>query len=86
MRVLTPTQREQLQQEGYVVVDEVLDPDRDIAPIMAEYAGVLDSIARSLYDDGAIQSLHRELPFDQRLIQMYLLTNPEFGVAAVARL
>ena len=70
MRVLTPAQREQFQEEGYLVVEDVLDPDREIAPVMAEYAEVLDGIARSLLEEGAIRSAYPELPFDQRLIRI----------------
>ena len=70
MRVLTPAQRQQFEHEGYLVVEDVLDPARDIAPIMTEYAEVVDGIARSLYEDGVIPSLYRELPFDERLIRM----------------
>ena len=70
MQVLTPAQREQFEYEGYLVVEDVLDPARDIAPIMTEYAEVVDGIARSLYAAGAISSLYRELPFDARLIRI----------------
>ena len=70
MRVLTPAQREQFQEEGYLVVEDVLDPDYEIAPVMAEYAEVLDGIARSLLEEGAIRSAYPELPFDQRLIRI----------------
>ena len=70
MRVLTPAQREQFEYEGFLVVEDVLDPARDIAPIMAEYAEVVDDIARSLHEAGAISSLYRELPFDVRLIRV----------------
>jgi phytanoyl-CoA hydroxylase len=70
VRVLTPAQQHQFLEEGFLVVEDVLDADRDIAPLMAEYAEVLDGIAASLYQEGAIASRYRELPFDQRLIQI----------------
>ncbi len=70
MRVLTPAQREQFEYAGFLVVEDVLDPERDIAPIMAEYAEVVDGIARALYQTGAISSLYGELPFDARLIRI----------------
>ena len=47
MKALTPAQRQQFEDEGYVVVDGVLDPARDIQPIMSEFAEVLDGIAAS---------------------------------------
>ena len=70
VQVLTPAQREQFEYEGYLVVEDILDPARDIAPIMTEYAEVVDRIAHSLHADGAISSLYRELPFDARLIRI----------------
>ena len=41
VKVLTPAQRQQFETEGYIVVDNVLDPAREIAPVMDEFAGVL---------------------------------------------
>ncbi len=70
MQVLTPAQRQQFERDGYLVVDDVLDPTRDIAPVMAEYADVVDRIACSLYEEGVIQSPYRELPFEERLIRI----------------
>jgi ectoine hydroxylase-related dioxygenase (phytanoyl-CoA dioxygenase family) len=70
VRVLTAAQRQQFEAEGYLVVEDVLDPVRDIAPVIAEYAEVLDGIARMLAAEGALRSTYRELPFDQRLIQV----------------
>ena len=49
MRVLTPVQREQFEAEGYVVVDGVLDPAKDLAPIIAECEKILDGIAEALF-------------------------------------
>jgi hypothetical protein len=70
MRVLTSAQLGQFKEEGYVVVEHVLDPDRDIAPVLAEYAEVLDGIAGSLKAEGLLRSTYRELPFRERLIQI----------------
>lgn len=70
MRVLTSTQLEHFTEEGYLVVEHVLDPDRDIAPVLAEYAGVLDGIAESLKAEGLLRSTYRELPFRERLIRV----------------
>jgi phytanoyl-CoA hydroxylase len=64
---------EQLQQfadEGYLVVENVLDPARDFLPIMAEYDEVLDGIARQCYADGTISSLYEDLPFPARLTEI----------------
>ena len=61
---------QQLAEEGYVVVDDVLDPARDFAPLLAEYNQVLDDISAGLRAAGAIRSTYAELPFEQRLIQV----------------
>jgi phytanoyl-CoA hydroxylase len=70
VRVLTRAQQEQFVEEGYVVVEDVLDPDRDIQPVLDEYDGVLDGIAESLHAEGVLESTYRDLPFEQRLIQV----------------
>jgi hypothetical protein len=59
---------EQLDEEGYVVVDDVLDPDRDFGPLLDEYNQVLDGIARALVGQGVLRSTYAELPFEARLI------------------
>ena len=60
MRVLTSAQRRHFDEEGYVVVKDVLDPNRDIAALMAEYEDVLDGIAASLLAKGAVGSTYRD--------------------------
>lgn len=70
MKVLTPAQRQRFEEDGCLVVDNVLDPALDIEPVMTEYMGVLDSIARSLYAEGAITSTYDDLSFSDRLTQI----------------
>jgi hypothetical protein len=78
MRVLTPTQRRQLDEEGYVVVEGTLDPDRDIAPVLAEYEEVLDGIAKALVAEGVLPSAYGEMPFTARLIQICVQSGRNF--------
>jgi ectoine hydroxylase-related dioxygenase (phytanoyl-CoA dioxygenase family) len=78
MRILTPAQRRHFDEEGYVVVEHVLDPARNIAPVMAEYEAVLDNIAASLVAEGALASTHRGLPFTARLIQICIESGRNF--------
>lgn len=68
MRVLTNAQQQQFRDEGYLVVEDLLDPVGDIQPILDEYAVVLDGIARQLYADGAIGSAYASLPLIERLV------------------
>ena len=71
MTYLTPEQVARFQDEGYLVVEDVLDPDRDLTPIIAEYAGVLDRLAGELHAAGRIASTHADLPFSERLTRIY---------------
>ena len=70
MAGLTQAQLDQLDEQGYVVVDNVLNPEEDLAPVIREYGDVLDGIARDLHAEGVLASAYADLPFDQRLIQV----------------
>jgi hypothetical protein len=50
----------------------MLDIDRVIQPIIDEYHGVLDTLARALYATGQIESTYADLPFGQRLTQIII--------------
>ena len=78
MPALTAAQREQFADEGYLVVEDALDPARDIQPVMDEYADVLDGIAAALYTEGAIRATYRGLPFAERLIQVCVESGRNF--------
>ena len=54
MAYLTAEQVAQFQDEGYLVVDNLLDPERDLDPVIAEYEVVLDRLANDLYAAGKI--------------------------------
>lgn len=71
MTSLTKTQVEQFHHEGYLLVENMFDPQADIDPIIDEYQSVLDSLADTLYAQGVIASRYAELPFGQRLIEIY---------------
>jgi phytanoyl-CoA hydroxylase len=71
VNVLNQTQLRRFEDEGYLVVDDVLDPFRDFEPIWAEYEDVLDDVAASLCAAGAIRSTYADLAFAERLIQIY---------------
>ena len=71
MAPLTSEQVEQFHREGYLLVEGMFDPATDIEPIIEEYAGVLDTLANTLHDQGTIASSYSELPFGQRLIEIY---------------
>ncbi len=45
MVALTRTQLEHFEEEGYVVFENLLDPEEVLDPVIEEYAGVLDQLA-----------------------------------------
>ena len=60
---------QQLDERGYVVVEGVLDPERDLQPVLDEYEDVLEGAARDLLARGLLESTYSELPFTERLIR-----------------
>lgn len=79
MHTLTPTQRATYDDDGFIILPGLLDPARDLDPILAEYEGVLDRLAQQLHADGKIASLYADLPFGRRLSQIYLETRQVFA-------
>ena len=71
MSRLNAQQMTQFETDGYVVVRDFLDPDIHIRPVLNEYETVLDRLARSLYGQGKIASIYKELPFTDRLTKVY---------------
>ncbi|MDB5074499.1 MAG: hypothetical protein JWO42_678 [Chloroflexi bacterium] len=67
---LTNAQLAQFHEQGYLVVEGVLDVARDIQPVLDEYARVLDQVAIHFLEQGAIAALYQDLPFRERLIRI----------------
>ena len=59
-----------LDEQGYAVVDGVLDTERDLRPLLDEYERVLGRLADSLRRAGTISRAYADLPFAPRLIQI----------------
>ncbi|MFN8442769.1 MAG: phytanoyl-CoA dioxygenase family protein [Caldilineaceae bacterium] len=68
---LSQQQIKQFQEEGYLIVEDLFDPAADIDPIIDEYKSVLDNLANELYANHEISSTYADLPFGQRLIEIY---------------
>jgi hypothetical protein len=68
---LTPEQVSQFDEQGYLVVERLLDPEADLDPIIEEYKGVLARLAQELAAKGEISSPYAGLPFGERLIRIY---------------
>ena len=71
MAALTAEQKEHFDEYGFVHVEDVFDPERDIDPVIDEYAGVLNSLADRLLAEGKISSDYSELPFGDRVTKIY---------------
>ena len=75
MPKLDANQLHHLEEYGYLVVEDVIDPEDILDPIMTEYEGVLDSLATKLKSDEKIDSLHSALPFGDRVTKIYQESN-----------
>lgn len=71
MGSLTQEQIAHFEEEGYLLVRGLLNPQEDLDPIIEEYKGVLENLAQDLYAKGEIRSLYGDLPFGERLIRIY---------------
>ena len=72
MNVLTREQSSAFDEDGFVVLRGLLDPAIDLDPVILEYEGVLERLARRLVETGEIASTHEGVPFGRRLSQIYL--------------
>lgn len=57
-------------EHGYVVVDEVLDPNRVLQPVIDDYSRLLDELSVQWQAEGRLQSAFGELPFVERLTRI----------------
>lgn len=91
--MLTSTELDQFERDGYVIVQRVLNPESDLDPILHEYEGVLDRLVRRLLAAGKLRAAYQGMPFGQRLIRVMQATGeshsqhfdfslPKGGVAA----
>lgn len=60
--------------QGFLIVEEVLDPEVDLQPVIDEYKKVLDALSERLYAEGKLTSTYRDLPFGRQLIQIIVET------------
>ena len=63
MTRLSDEQLEHFQKEGYVVVEDVIEPEDVLDPLEAEYGTVLDGLASRLQEEGAIGSTYVGMGF-----------------------
>jgi phytanoyl-CoA hydroxylase len=53
-------------EQGFLIVDDVLDPVLDLDPVVREYEVLLDSLTERWSASGALRESFRDLPFAQR--------------------
>ena len=63
---LSTEQIAEFQEQGFLIVRGLFDRQRDLAPVIAEYEGVLDTLAHELFARGEIKSTYADLPFSER--------------------
>lgn len=71
MPALSDREIERFGDEGYLLVEDVIDPERYLDPMVDEYQGLLDRLGDRLYREGRIPSTYADLPFGRRLTQIY---------------
>ena len=62
-----PGIHQQFEDDGYVVMNGLLDPVNDLLPVADEYSELLDSLAQSWAIEGKISSEYSDLPFGNRI-------------------
>ncbi|MCY4108611.1 MAG: phytanoyl-CoA dioxygenase family protein [Chloroflexi bacterium] len=67
---MTDQQIEHFYSEGYVVVPDVFDPERDFDPLIADYSELLDEFAGEMLDSGEITHYDDAGSFQERLLEI----------------
>ena len=66
MAGLTPQQVDFFREEGYLLVDDAVDPTV-LQPLLAELDESIDAFARAALADGRLSDAHADEPFERRL-------------------
>jgi ectoine hydroxylase-related dioxygenase (phytanoyl-CoA dioxygenase family) len=61
---------QQFHEQGYLVIADLLDPERDIQPLLDEYADRLDDLVTQWHSEGKLTSAYQELPFEERITRV----------------
>ena len=70
MAIATRIDLDTFQEQGFLVVENVLEPERDLDPVVAEYAALLDDLTQGWHADGKLASTFGDLPFAQRFARV----------------
>jgi phytanoyl-CoA hydroxylase len=80
MAVATRVDLETFEEQGFLVVDNVLDPETDLDPVVREYETLLDQLTERWHADGLIASTFSELPFAERFARVLSAAPRELNV------
>ena len=76
---LTARQRDHFVDEGYLVVEDLVDVGRYLEPMVVEYGEHLDRLARDLHAEGRLSSTYDDLSFGPRLTKVYAETETDWA-------
>jgi phytanoyl-CoA hydroxylase len=60
----------QFNDQGFVVIKNVFNLERDLKPLISDYSNLIDDLADRLYAEGRLTSSFRELPFGERIVKL----------------
>ncbi len=76
--MLSSQQLKQFERDGYLHIEQALDPTTVLAPVEREYEARLDRLARKLVDDGTLSCTYDKLAFLARLSAIYRASGQSF--------
>lgn len=69
--MLSTDQLQQFDEQGYLVVDGVIDPEKTRAPLVAEYEAIMDRLVAQWKSQGSLDAVDFGGSFEQRIIAAY---------------
>ena len=63
-------ERKRLENDGYVVLEGLLDPQEDIAPLVDEYDVRLSTLSKQWFDEGTLSKDVSDLPFEWKMTRI----------------
>jgi phytanoyl-CoA hydroxylase len=70
MAIAAKVDLDKFERQGYLIVENVLDPKEDLDPVVAEYEALLDELTERWQAEGKLPSTFRDLPFPERFARV----------------
>ena len=77
--MLNEAQIKTFQNQGYLLVEKVLDPVETLDPIISEYTILLDDLVRGLIAEGKLTESFEGLDFRARMTEVFKATGETFA-------